>query len=110
MTNPVRGDLTFSALGKEWKIKLGTNAMCEVEAELGRGFDELTRNLSLVSLRAIFRAGLAQYHAEVTALVAGNIIDEIGFQEAVEILGKASMFSSPEAKATKNPPKAATKK
>ena len=38
MANPVKGEVSFDALGQTWTGVLSTNARCEIEEAFGRGF------------------------------------------------------------------------
>lgn len=114
MANAQRGEVTFPALGRDWTIKLGTNALCEIEADLGKTIGEIGEIMAdparatLGALRAFFRAGLREFHPEVSVTDAGNIIDDLGMQEASALIGRASVLGRPEAKGGKNPRKATT--
>lgn len=95
MANRERGEVSFSALGKDWKVKLGTNAMCEIEDETGKSIieigqllgDQKTATLKLV--RVVLWGGLQEYHEGTDLKQVGALIDEIGMAKAGQLIGNA---------------------
>lgn len=112
MANAQRGEVSFPAIGREWTIKLGTNALCEVEGALGKTISEIGRlmedpeRVTLSALRVFIRAGLRAKHPDVTLEDVGNIIDDLGMAEAATLIGNANVLARPEAETGANPPKA----
>lgn len=118
MANPLKGEISFQADGKEYVLQYSNNALVELEDRLDRGIvdisDELVRwskepkNLRLGTIRAVFWAGLRQYHPEVDLIEAGELITRAGgLLKAAELIGKAfeRAFPAPETKG-RNPRKA----
>lgn len=95
MANRERGEISFSALGQDWKIKLGTNAMCEIEDKTGKSIIEIGQLLgdqktaTLKLLRVVLWGGLQQYHEGIDLIKVGLIIDDIGMAKAGELIGEA---------------------
>lgn len=117
MANRERGEVEFQALGKNWTLKLGTNAMCEIEDATGKSITEIGQLLSdpktatMKLVRAVMWGGLQEHHDGVTVKEVGSIIDGIGMAEAGRLIGEAFTAASPDAKEGESrPPKATAKK
>lgn len=114
MSNRNRGDISFEANGKTWTMKIGTQAMCEIEgvtsktiAEVGRLLgDENTASISL--MRAVFWGALQAHHEGVTLKQAAEVIDGVGMAEAGRLIGEAFQAAMPQKKGGDARPPAAT--
>jgi 2-keto-3-deoxy-6-phosphogluconate aldolase len=93
MANAERGEVGFEALGRAWKLKLGTTAMCEIETLTGKPITEVAVLLSdeatatMTLMRAVFWGGLQHHHDGATLRDAADIIDELGNEEAGRLIG-----------------------
>lgn len=93
---------------------LGTNAMVRFELETGSNFLEAAQGLqsegapSVLLLRNLFMVGV---RPDITGAEAGDLIDEIGFAEAANLIGSAmeKAFDGLIEADPENPPKASTK-
>ncbi|WP_315920440.1 hypothetical protein [Mesorhizobium sp. SP-1A] len=114
MANRERGEVAFDALGQSWTLKLGTNAMCEIEDATGKTFSEVgelmgdQKRVTIKLMRTVFWGALREQHEDVTIKQAGAVIDDIGMQEAGRLIGEAFQAAMPEQKeGAARPPKAA---
>lgn len=95
MANPHRGEVQFEAGGKSYTLRLTTNTICALEAELGVPFGDITRRLdgfSFLTLRAAMRGALG---ANTSAAEASAVIDELGYAEAVNQFMEAYRLAYP---------------
>ena len=96
MANAQRGEVGFEADGKAYVIRFGTNAMCDIEASMGKSMTaiiaELETGASIGTMRAIFAGGVG-----VPPKDAGALIDAIGFAKASELVTQAFQLAFPEA-------------
>lgn len=114
MANAERGEVSVDVGGRSLTLKIGTNAMCEIEAATGKTITEIGRLLgseetaSIELMRVVFWGALQHHHEGLTLKDAGNLIDEIGPSEIGPLIGRAFEAAFPAAKGGKeNPPKAA---
>lgn len=114
MSNAQRGEVSFEALGQSWTMKLGTNAMCELEDRTGKTIVEIgdmldnEKSFSMGLLRDIFMCALLDHHEDVSKKEAGRIIDDLGMKVAVDKVRDSFLKALPEAEApTKGNRKAA---
>lgn len=106
MANPQRGEVSFKALGQEWTLKWGTEAMCEAEDMTGLTMDQIGQSSSAKVMRALVWAALKQHH-DVTLQDASAIIDEVGAEQIGALLTKASNMARAKQKGgATRPPKA----
>lgn len=104
MANAQKGEVSFEALGQTWTMKLGTNAMCELEDLTGKGIIEIgemfedERTFTLNMLRQMFFCSLLDHHENVSLRKAGSLVDELGMGEAIEKLRGAFLAALPEQK------------
>lgn len=94
MSNPVKGEVTFEALGKAWRFKFSTNALCKLEEELGQGVAEFAAMLQgggnkIGIMRKLLWCGLYYQHLDLTEAAVGDIIDDLGFEHAPKVIQKA---------------------
>jgi hypothetical protein len=91
MTNELRGEAEFSVNGKTYKIKIGTNAICEAEQKLGQPWGQIFKrfigdDLSFEASRTVVWCALREYQPDITLKEAGDLHD---YQETGEALGRA---------------------
>ena len=111
MGNPMKGEVDFVAGDMAYTLVFSINALCSLEERLGVGVAEIGaqmgESMRIGTLRTIFWAGLVTRH-DVTEEQAGDIITQIGPNEASQLIGKAFAAAFPEAaKGTGRPQKAA---
>ena len=90
-------------LNDDYTLRYSTNAMVEFEDETGEEFLAIATkmqrgNVSFKMLRALVWAGLLHDDDEITTKQAGNIIDEVGFEEAIEKAVQAIEYMFPSSK------------
>lgn len=110
--NPQRGEVPFTADGVDWTLRYSTNALCAIEAMVGKPVPALVEELqatpSLTTMRAMFAGGVKP---AITQEQAGELIDTLGFDKAGELVGAALALAFPAEKAgAANPRKAAARK
>lgn len=94
MANKYRGEVPFTADGKDYIFRLGTNEMVKLEKMLRveNALEEFGKGkLGLSGLRTMTYVGLSRHHPDLTEEEAGDIIDEIGGFEALSKLIEESM-------------------
>ncbi len=94
-------DVTFEALGQAWKLRLGVNALADLEAATGMSINEVFAQvdgakLKVGTLRLIVQAALSQSHPGVTIKQAGDIMDDVGLTEVAGLIGEAAKAAFPE--------------
>lgn len=98
MANPLRGEVEFTtASGKKHKLRFGTNAQCEIEAEFGVGIGEVVKKLAeekrLTPLRAILRILLG---GKMSVEQVGDLMDEVGLLEMTALMMQAVGIAQPD--------------
>ena len=92
MANPVKGEISFEASGKEYIFKFGTNAQAIIESRVGMTTSQFLQskgeNWGAADLRLIFYAGLFGKH-QMSETEVGDLIDELGADRCSEIFVKA---------------------
>lgn len=110
MTNTVRGTVTFEASDKMWTLKFSTNALCELEDELGEGAEQLAAIMArpgtgkIKMLRLILKCALSDNHPDLTLIQVGELIDEVGIEKAMGMMQKALTIGMPVAEKGKTKP------
>lgn len=71
--------MIFEAMGKSFTLRYDFNAICEIEAKAGKGFDELLSQQSGVHLstRYLLWGGLLKNHKSITLDETGAIIENL---------------------------------
>jgi Phage tail tube protein, GTA-gp10 len=88
----MRGQVTFTAGGVERALQFTTNRLCQLEEDTGKGVLVFAEALgtpggvSIKDLRLLMRAGM---DGAPTLAEVGDVIDEIGIQAAIVLIGKA---------------------
>lgn len=125
----------FTALGNDWTARFGHNALCEIEDETGRTFGSIVAPflqgmnvedasdpkaivaamsaIRFSDIRLVLYHALKAAHPDVTPQDVGDIIDDIGLNQAMEVVGWAITRAMPTGNAegggsddAANPPKA----
>ena len=110
MSNRNTGAIDFEALGKQWKIRFSTNALCEIETESGKSALELAQSMDapggarVSDVRLMFWAGLLEHQPDANLETAGRVIDGLGLIRAGEILGEAMIAAFPDAEPVETKP------
>ncbi|MCK8780562.1 hypothetical protein M0654_11250 [Rhizobium sp. NTR19] len=93
-------------------MKIGTGAMCAIEAETGKNISEVGTALSdpkaasLTLMRTVFWGALQHRHEGTTIRECDDLIDEIGIQRTGELIGKAFKLAFPKKEGGSRPRKA----
>jgi hypothetical protein len=99
-------------------MKIGTNAMCEIEAATGKGIAEVGRLLgdpataSITLLRTVFWGALKGHQPDITVEACSDLMDEVGMDTVGAMIGDAFSLAMPKPKKEKAapvPPDAAAK-
>lgn len=115
MANAERGEVSFEASGKTWTMKIGTHAMCEIEAMTGKGIAEIgallgnEKTSTITLLRSVFCGSLQSHHEGITPKECSDLMDEVGVTVIGQKIGEAFQAAFPKAKeGSPRPPKAPT--
>lgn len=110
MANPMKGQARFEAAGKPWTLTFGFNELVSLEDELGVKVDEIGAKLgdSARTVRSVFRICLEAEHGQLTDREAGDLISEIGPQEAAQHIAKAFAAAFPAGSTDADPREPAT--
>ena len=90
MANKCRGETEFTAGGKTYTFRVGTNEMVDLEAKLGvvnilKAFSD--GKVGMAGLRTLAQIGLSRHHKDLSEEEAGDIVDEIGgFKKITEMM------------------------
>lgn len=103
MANPMKGEATLKAGGREFTLAFNINALCEVEYLLDRSTEQILRALVLDPplhvVRALLWGGLRQHHPDLDLKAVGEIMEDLGGTEgALDAMGDALTAAFPEAK------------
>jgi hypothetical protein len=94
MANPIKGEVQFTADGKQYTFRLGINAQVIIENRVGMTVQKFMRDkgddFGASDIRLLFYAGLLHHHKDITEERAGDIIDEIGPAKAAAIFVEAA--------------------
>ncbi|MCK4302829.1 MAG: hypothetical protein KAY24_01170 [Candidatus Eisenbacteria sp.] len=100
MENPERGIVTLEAGDKEYRIKLGWNAICSIEHELGKTmteiFEQMEASFCANDFRILLQAALS--HGEKKRYQpgdVGDIIDEAGIDAVSRAISEAVKYAFP---------------
>lgn len=112
MANPHKGEVAFEADGKTYTLRYSIDALCELEAAVGKGFPVIASEfsdpdkMSIRLARAILWAGLLEHH-KMTQREAGEVMAGAGGLLKVNpIIDRAIAAAFPEmaAEKTADPP------
>ena len=102
MTNKLSGQVDFELDGVAYGLKLGMNAICEIEAATNSSINELQEQLNnpskfrVTDLRILFFACLKAGGSKVETLEdAGNVLDRLGLEKGGQLLGEATQLAFP---------------
>lgn len=101
----MRRGVTFEVGERTFQVRFGTNALCMIEEQTGQSIGEAAKRLAvdpkqggvrLSDLRLFWWAGLS-HQGDLSAAAAGDLLDEVGFERAGELIGEAFQLAFPEA-------------
>lgn len=108
MSNPHKGELSFTVDEKTYKLSYSINSLCELEDMLGEGVAQIASlmadpsKMKLKIVRAVFWAGLLDNWPDVQVEEAGAImsklIEEQGANKGLELIVKGFALAFPEDK------------
>lgn len=106
MTENLKGEVRFTALGKDWKMHMTVNGLCALEEAVGVGFQDFlagfgksteTGKMRIGDIRRLFWAGLQEHHEDVDLQTAGRMITDLGgIEPAQELLAAAVAAAFPQ--------------
>ncbi len=102
MTNVHRGDVTAEIDGAAYTLRFSVDAMCQLEAAVGKSFAEIGQDLSagkisITLARQLLWSALREHHADVTLKQAGEMIIGMGgMMGAMAKLNEALISAFPE--------------
>lgn len=114
MANRENGEVDLPAGDKVYTLHFGAAAICAAEDLLDMGINAISRRIQdkddfrLSNWRALLWAALQDNHKGIDLAGAAVIMDEAGYDVAIQAVGEAIAAGQPEA-APKNPPKASRK-
>lgn len=98
MANPHRGEMSFKTPDAEYTLVLSTNALCELEEELGKSVPAIVSDMQRLStLRALLWASLRTRHPDISLAQAGEIIDRAGMVKTTEAITRTLNAAFPKA-------------
>ena len=109
----MKGEVIFEADGRSYTMLFSINAICNLEENLGKTINQISESLQntetmrMSLARSVFRAGLSDLHPKTTEKQAGEIITNLGFQPAMDLINKAFSLTFPSEEGQENPPKPA---
>jgi hypothetical protein len=115
MTNDIRGEVGFDALGQSYTLKFGNGAVRHIENETGMSFAQVGAVLSdpakatMTVLTVAFHGALRRHHPDLSIDDVDDILDDLGPEKAGKLLGDAVALTYPPAPkggAKSNPRKA----
>lgn len=110
------GEVTFEALGKTWRLKFGTGAMCRLEdwhqpsgiAEIISSVQTAKGGVRVSILVDMLFAGLLDGHPDITRQRVIEIVDDVGRDAILTQLGSAVKAAFPDKKEGEPRPQTAT--
>lgn len=93
MANPVRGEVSFQADGKDYVLLLDFNALCELDDLVPGLMDGGAELRSPSAIRAVFHAALHEHHPEIDLRGAGRLISVVGVERVAALIGEAMTAS-----------------
>jgi hypothetical protein len=105
MANRVKGEIGFESGGQDYILLLDFNALCELEEDLPGLMDGTAEIKSPKAIRTVFHAGLQAHHKDIDLRDAGKIIQEIGLEEAANLVRQSFEASFPPASGGEGKPR-----
>lgn len=111
MANALKGEVGFrTSDGQQHVLRFSTNAIIEIEQALDKTVLEVSQMLSDINslrmgtVRTIFWAGLRDRRVGISLSEAGEIMNDVGFGRALELIGQGFTAAFPTASDSPNPP------
>ena len=100
MANPIKGEVGFSVGEGRFTLAYDFNAPCTMESDLGVSIEDVGAKMDTVgAVRTMFRIGLEAHHGQLSDIEAGNLIHQLGLEEAGSLITKAFQGAFPDASA-----------
>ncbi|WP_066486129.1 hypothetical protein [Sphingomonas sp. CCH9-F2] len=100
MANPIKGEVGFSVGEGRFTLAYDFNALCTMEGDLDVSIEDVgTKMDSISAVRTMFRIGLEAHHGRLSDIEAGNLIHQLGLEEAGALITKAFQGAFPDASA-----------
>jgi hypothetical protein len=100
MANPIKGEVGFSVAEGVFTLAYDFNALCTMESDLGVSIEDVgTKMDSISAVRTMFRIGLEAHHGQLSDIEAGNLIYQLGLEEAGTLITRAFQGAFPDASA-----------
>lgn len=93
MANPLRGEVAFG----DRKLRFTTNGICVVEARTKTNMAQILVDLEegkipdFLTVRLVIWAGLLAGDKDMTIETAGEVLDQVGYLEAIKIAKEAML-------------------
>lgn len=102
MANPFRGETTLRAGGKDFTLVFNSNAMCALEQVLKMPFTQFglraaQGHFGFEEARAMLYVGMLKHHKSTTLERCGELMDEIGITETINLCMGAMKHVFPKA-------------
>lgn len=94
MANPHKGEVELQAGEKTFTLRYSIDAICSMEAALGKGFPAIAAEMSDINkmsvsvVRQVLHSGLQECHPELTLKEAGELILSAG--GALKVMAKVT--------------------
>lgn len=100
MSNPLKGEVAFTAGEHSFTLRFDTNALISLEEKLGVPISKigetLAAGISVGALRSMLWAGLLAHH-KLTEDETSRVMDDIGLERAGELAAEALTKAMPKA-------------
>jgi hypothetical protein len=101
MANPVKGEVSLEVGGKTYMLVLGTYALAALERRKQMPWPQLIKRVGegqagYDDILAMFHCGLLRHHRQITEEQAADMIDAVGIETAVKVIGEALKLSMPQ--------------
>jgi hypothetical protein len=102
--NSHKGELGFTAEGRQLTLSYSIDALCRIEDRFDKSaltvLAAMMRDPQVRKLRAVLWAGLQEHHKDIDEKTAGELIRSLGgVQPTVELINKAFLAAFPPAEA-----------
>jgi hypothetical protein len=94
MSNPHKGEVALEAGDKTYTLRYSIDAICSMEAALGKGFPAIAAEMSDINkmsvtvVRQVLHSGLQESHPDLTLKDAGELILSAG--GALKVMAKVT--------------------
>ena len=93
MGNSARGEHAIEIDGAEYTLRMSINAICELEDRADRPIEQIGSRLTngdagVRDIRLLWWAALRDHHADVDLRGAGVLIEAIGLDRAIALIGE----------------------